>query len=66
MGFTFLPEFVVAAEVADKQLIALPIKHDLLASGEAHMVTRLGRQLAPGPHQLLQHLTLWMKAFEAI
>jgi DNA-binding transcriptional LysR family regulator len=65
MGFTFLPEFVVAAEVADQQLVAVPIDHELLARGEAHMVTRLGRQLAAGPHQLLQHLTFWMKAFKS-
>lgn len=64
MGFTFLPEFVVAAEVADQQLVAVPVDHGLLASGEVHMVTRLGRQLAVGPHQLLQHLTVWMKAFK--
>jgi|GEM_PF-4520663 len=36
-----------------------------LPRGEAHMVTRLGRQLAAGPNQLLQHLISWMKTFNS-
>ncbi|WP_243633844.1 LysR family transcriptional regulator [Motiliproteus coralliicola] len=63
MGVTFLPAFVVAREIADGQLCAVPIDHPILASGEAHMITRLGRQLPEGPKQLLQHLTHWMRAF---
>lgn len=63
MGITLLPEFVVSSEVADKQLIAIEVDHEILASGEAHMVTRLGRQLSEGPNKLLQHLMSWMKAF---
>jgi len=63
MGFTFLPEFVVAPEIASGQLIAIPIDQAILSEGEAHMITRLGRQLSEGPHRLLQHLTAWMRAF---
>ncbi len=63
MGFTFMPAFVVSREIEDQQLVAIPIDHDLLTQGEAHMITRLGRQLSEGPHRLLQHLTAWMKAF---
>lgn len=63
MGFTLLPEFVVSREVEDKQLIAIPVEDAMLASGEAHIVTRLGRQISEGPNKLLQHLMLWMKAF---
>ena len=63
MGFTFMPAFVVSREIEDKQLVAIPIDNQLLAQGEAHMITRLGRQLSAGPHQLLQHLSAWMKAF---
>lgn len=63
MGITLLPEFVVAAEIADQQLVAIPVDNSLLASGEAHMITRLGRHLSAGPHKLLQHLTAWMRAF---
>ena len=61
MGFTFLPYFVVSKEVEDGHLIAIPIDNTLLASGEAHLITRLGRHLSQGPHELLQHLKLWMK-----
>jgi len=63
MGFTFLPEFVISREIEDQQLIAIPIAQEILTRGEAHMITRLGRQLSEGPHCLLQHLTSWMKAF---
>ena len=63
MGITLLPAFVVAREIDDQQLIAIKINHDVLASGEAHMITRLGRQLSIGSFQLLQHLTAWMRAF---
>ncbi|ODS24487.1 LysR family transcriptional regulator [Candidatus Endobugula sertula] len=65
LGMTFLPEFVVAREIADKQLVAIPIDQEVLTRGEAHMVTRLGRQLSEGPNQLLLHLTSWMKAFSS-
>lgn len=61
MGFTFLPYFVVSQEVKDGQLIAIPIDHPLLASGEAHLITRLGRQLSQGANELLQYMKVWMK-----
>ncbi|EGG95548.1 transcriptional regulator, LysR family [gamma proteobacterium IMCC1989] len=64
MGFTFLPRFAVAREIEDKQLIAIPVEQTILAGGEAHTITRLGRQLSGGPLHLLQHLMSWMKAFE--
>ncbi len=63
MGFAFLPEFVVAKEIEDQQLVAIKIDQEILAGGEAHMITRLGRQLSEGPHCLLEHLRAWMKAF---
>lgn len=64
MGFTFLPEFVVSKEIADRQMMAIPIANELLTKGEAHIITRLGRQLSEGPYKALQYLMLWMKAFE--
>lgn len=63
MGVTFLPAFVVAREVEDGLLKTIEIEHPILSSGEAHMITRLGRQLPQGPTALLQHLTAWMRAF---
>lgn len=62
MGFTFLPNFVVSKELKDGDLIAIPVDNTLLTSSEAHVVTRLGRHLPQGPHELLQHLKSWMKA----
>jgi len=64
-GFTFLPAFVVAQEISDGHLVAVTIEHEILAQGECHLVTRLGRQLSEGPRLLLQHLTSWMKAFDS-
>ncbi len=64
MGITFLPEFVITSEIKDRQLVALPLADEVLNAGEAHMVTRLGRQLPQGAQQLLQHLNQWMRAFQ--
>lgn len=66
MGITYLPAFVVAKEIQQGQLCAIAIDHPLLAAGEAHILTRQGRQLSAGPHRLLQHLTQWMRAFNNI
>ena len=63
MGITLLPAFVVARELAAGELVARELDHPLLQTGEAHMITRRGRQLADAPYQLLQHLTRWMRAF---
>ncbi|WP_104401778.1 LysR family transcriptional regulator [Vibrio penaeicida] len=60
MGVTLLPEFVVAREVADGQLVAIPIAHPILQQGEVHLITRLGRQLSEGPQKLVQHLKRWL------
>ena len=65
LGVTFLPAFVVTREVADGQLCAIALDHPILASGDAHIITRLGRQLPEGPLMLLQHLTTWMRAFKS-
>jgi len=64
MGVTFLPAFVVAREVEDGQLCTIDIEHAVLASAEAQIITRLGRQLSPAPSVLLQHLMAWMRAFK--
>ncbi len=60
MGVTLLPEFVVAREVADGHLVALPVEHPILKQGEVHLITRLGRQLSEGPQKLVQHLKRWL------
>jgi DNA-binding transcriptional LysR family regulator len=60
-GITLLPASVVSQEIRDEKLYAIPIEHSVLMSGEAHLITRLGRQLSAGPRELLQYLSLWMK-----
>ncbi|EGU59528.1 LysR family transcriptional regulator [Vibrio nigripulchritudo ATCC 27043] len=60
MGITLLPEFVVAREVADGQLVALPVEHPILKQGEVHLITRLGRQLSEAPQKLVSHLKRWL------
>jgi len=65
LGITYLPAFVVSREIEDGHLCAVPIEHSILESGEAHIITRLGRQLSEGPHRLLQHLTAWLRGFSS-
>ena len=62
MGVTILPEFVVRRELDDHKVVSLPIVDSVLASGESHLVTRVGRQLTEAPLALLTHLQSWMKS----
>ncbi|KFD22537.1 transcriptional regulator [Tatumella ptyseos ATCC 33301] len=55
-GLTLLPSFMVEKEVADKQLVALPLHHNFFSATETHIVTRLGRQLGSGVNKLLQQI----------
>lgn len=64
IGITFLPAFSITREIADGHLVARPIDHPILQSGEVHMITRLGRELSTGPNTLLQYLRQWMQAFQ--
>lgn len=65
MGITLLPAFVVAREIEDGQLLALPIQHPILSTGEVHLITRLGRVMAEAPLALLHHLKKHMQAFNS-
>lgn len=64
LGISLLPEFSVSQEVDSGDLVALPIDHPLLAAAEAHIVTRLGRQLPTAANQLLLQLISTMRAFK--
>ena len=64
LGIGLLPEFAVTQEVDAGDLIALQIDHPLLAGVEAHIVTRLGRQLPTAANQLLVQLISTMRAFK--
>lgn len=64
LGVGLLPAFAVTQEVDAGELVALQIDHPLLAGAEAHIVTRLGRQLPPAANQLLMQLISTMRAFK--
>lgn len=63
LGIGLLPEFSVTHEIQSGDLVALEIDHQILASAEAHVITRLGRQLPIAANQLLMHLISTMHAF---
>lgn len=62
LGVSLLPAFAVSREIHDGELLAIPIDQPLLAKAEAHVVTRLGRQLSPAANRLLMQLLATMKA----
>ena len=63
-GISLLPAFAIAQEIDAGELVAVPIEQPLLARAEAHVITRLGRQLSPAANQLLLQVTGAMKAFQ--
>jgi DNA-binding transcriptional LysR family regulator len=63
LGVSLLPAFAVSQEIDAREIVAIPIEHPLLAKAEAHIVTRLGRQLSPAANQVLLQLTAAMSAF---
>jgi DNA-binding transcriptional LysR family regulator len=63
LGVSLLPAFAVAQEIDAGQLVAMPVDHAILGNAEAHIVTRLGRQLSIAANQLLMQLTSTMQAF---
>jgi len=64
LGIGLLPAFAVTQEIAAGDLIAVPIDNRLLAGAEAHVVTRLGRQLSSASNQFLLQLISTMHAFK--
>lgn len=64
LGIGLLPAFSVSQEINAQDLVALEIDHPILAGAEAHIVTRLGRQLPPAANQLLLQLMSTMHAFK--
>jgi DNA-binding transcriptional LysR family regulator len=63
LGVSLLPAFAVSQEIDAGQLVAMPVDHAVLSSAEAHIVTRLGRQLSTASNQLLLQLISTMRAF---
>jgi DNA-binding transcriptional LysR family regulator len=64
MGVTLLPAFSVASDIADGSLTAVPVDNRLLASTEACVITRLGRELPAAAGHLLRFLSAGMRAFQ--
>lgn len=65
LGFTFLTRIAVAPELEAGTLVALPVENKLLQSPEAHLVTRVGRQLSPAANRLLQRLGTQMHQYDS-
>ncbi|VVE43858.1 LysR family transcriptional regulator [Pandoraea pneumonica] len=65
LGATFLPAFAISQEIEAGVLCALPVDHPILASAEAHLITRAGRRLSGAANRLLTHLASKMEAFGA-
>lgn len=64
LGVSLLPAFTVAQEIDDGELVAIPVDQAVLGAAEAHIVTRLGRQLSIASNQLLLQLIATMRAFK--
>jgi DNA-binding transcriptional LysR family regulator len=63
LGVTLLPAFSVTPDLAEGSLAARPIRHAILETAEAQLITRLGRELPDAASQLLRYLIRQMKAF---
>ncbi len=63
MGVTLLPAFAVGGDLANGDLVAVPVDSPLLMSGEAQLITRAGRELPAAASQLLRYLGARMRAF---
>lgn len=62
-GISILPALAVTQEIDAGQLCAIPIDNLILHAAEAHLITRLGRQLSPAANQLATHLIATMRTF---
>lgn len=63
MGVTLLPAFAIGADIAAGTLVAAPIDNALLATTEAQVATRLGRELPDAALLMLRSLIRDMRAF---
>lgn len=63
IGFTILPAFVVAREIADGQILTRSLDIPELNRGEATIVMRTGRRLPRSATRLLNHCARGMSAF---
>ncbi len=66
MGVTLLPAFSIASDIADGGLVARPIDNPMLATTEAQVITRNGRELPTAASHLLRFLIGHMHAFRTV
>ena len=57
---TLLPLLGVATEVANGELVTVPLDNDILQDTAVQLVSRLGRQLPPAAHKLLHMLVAYL------
>jgi DNA-binding transcriptional LysR family regulator len=62
---TFLPEFAAATEIANGQLVAVPLTDPLLKAATAHLVVRVRRRLPGVVERLVETLITGMLAFRS-
>lgn len=65
LGVTVLPAFVVAQEIADGTIAALPLDVPEFARGEVSLIARSGRRLPEVAMKLANHAMRSMQAFRA-
>lgn len=65
LGVTVLPAFVVAQEIADGTIMALPLDVPEFARGEVSLIARSGRRLPDAAMKLANHAMRSMQAFQA-
>jgi len=56
LGITFMPQLTVADEIKAKTIRCVPIKHHLMASARAQVVSHKRRELAMPARALMEHL----------
>ena len=64
MGITFLPEFVVVREIADKQIIVKKMAAPEFSLGESHLIVRQGRHLPDAAIKLASSLQKNMSTYK--
>jgi DNA-binding transcriptional LysR family regulator len=65
LGVTVLPPFVVAQEIADGTIAALPLDVPEFARGEVSLIARSGRRLPDIAMKLANHTIRSMQAFQS-
>ncbi len=63
MGVTYLPRFVVNAEIAEGAILSKPLQDDSFGEGQTQLFARSGRQLPVAAQKLARHLARAMSAF---